>query len=228
MTVRDPADPARVCAVLRQAASVLLGYPDEAFFERLPVVYRALLALPDSAPRADLTGFCDHAASTPELELGAHYVATFDLRRRRTLHLTYYTDGDTRRRGHALAEVKAEYAACGWELEAPELPDHLAVLLEFAARGDARRGEALLVRFQPGLELLRAALRACGTPYAAVLDAVAATLPAPHAGHREAVRRLAAAGPPAEEVGLAPYGGPVPLGMPGPRPGGAPAAEGAR
>ncbi|MFC6433398.1 nitrate reductase molybdenum cofactor assembly chaperone [Nocardiopsis tropica] len=198
-------------AVTHQAASVLLAYPDQAFFERLPLVARAVAELPRGAVRTELQEFCEHAASTPELELCRHYVDVFDLRRRRALHMTYYTDGDTRRRGHALAEIKRVYAESGWSVNAGELPDHLAVVLEFAARGDAARGGALLLRFRPGLDLLWEALRAHGTPYARVVDAVRMTLPPQRRDDREAVRRLAAEGPPAEDVGLEPYGVRVPL-----------------
>jgi nitrate reductase delta subunit len=196
-------------AVIRQAAAMLISYPDKAFFERLPVIQDALAEL--ETPTA-LTDFCEHASATTELELGADYVRTFDLKRRRALHLTYYTDGDTRRRGHALARIKEIYAACGWRLDPAELPDHLAVVLEFAARGDRDQGRRLLATFQPAIELLRAALHDCSSPYAAVLDAVAATLPPSDEARSEAAR-MAAAGPPAEDVGLSPYGK-VPLGLP--------------
>ncbi|MQM24254.1 nitrate reductase molybdenum cofactor assembly chaperone [Glycomyces albidus] len=195
---------------------MLLTYPDQRFYDRLPLVAAAAAELGTAAGRA-LASCCDHAARTPALRLGAEYVETFDLKRKRSLHLTYYTDGDTRRRGHALASIKEVYRACGWTLDAAELPDHLAVVLEFSARGDAAQGERLLVRFQPGIELLWAALGERGSPYAAVLDAVAATLPPPDEARREAAR-LAAAGPPTEDVGLDPYGKPrsgaVLLGMP--------------
>lgn len=124
---------------------------------------------------------------------------------------------DTKRRRHALARVKEIHAACGWRLDPAELPDHLAVVLEFAARGDDVQGQRLFETFQPGIELLRAALHDCGSPYALVLDAVAATLPPPDEARREAAR-LAAAGPPVEDAGLDPYGsasnGRVPLCMP--------------
>ncbi|MEV3937231.1 nitrate reductase molybdenum cofactor assembly chaperone [Glycomyces sp. NPDC049804] len=196
-------------AVTRQAAAMLLCYPDEAFYERLPLVAQALT----ESGHAALQAFCAYARDTGELDLGAEYVRTFDLKRRRALHLTYYTDGDTRRRGHALARIKEIYAACGWRLDPGELPDHLAVVLEFAARGDAAQGLRLLRAFQPGIELLRAALHESRSAYAAVLDAVAATLPPSDEARREAAR-LAAAGPPAEDVGLDPYGRTVPLGMP--------------
>ncbi|WP_304455239.1 nitrate reductase molybdenum cofactor assembly chaperone [Nocardiopsis sp. YSL2] len=207
----------RTDAVLRQSASLLLGYPDEGLYEVLPLVRAALEDLPGGDPARGLLDLIRHLEGTVPLEAGAHYVHTFDMRRRRALHLTFYTDGDTRRRGHALARLKEVYGSHGWELDARELPDHLAVVLEFAARGDAATGSALLRHFQPGLELLRAALHAHGTPYAAVPDAVCATLPPPGEEERAAVERLAMAGPPAEDVGLDAYGSPVDLGMPGGR-----------
>jgi nitrate reductase molybdenum cofactor assembly chaperone NarJ/NarW len=197
-------------AVIHQAAAMLLCYPDKAFYERLELIGNALSELRIDTP---LTSFCKYAEDTDELSLGTEYVRTFDLKRRRALHLTYYTDGDTRRRGHALARIKEIYAACGWHLDPGELPDHLAVVLEFTARGDAAQGMRLLAAFQPGIELLRAALHDCRSAYAPVLDAVAATLPPSDEARREATR-MAASGPPAEDVGLDPYGSKVALGMP--------------
>ena len=43
----------------------------------------------------------------------AHYVETFDLRRRASLYLTYYAHGDTRERGMALLRLKKLYRAAG-------------------------------------------------------------------------------------------------------------------
>ena len=59
-----------------------------------------------------------------------------------------------------------------------------------------------------GLELLRLSLRDAGSPWAAAVDAVTATLPPLRGDELEAVRRLAAEGPPEEEVGLTPYADP--------------------
>ena len=47
------------------------------------------------------------------------------------------------------------------------------------------------------------------SPWAGAVQAVCATLPPLRGEEREAVRRLAAEGPPAEEVGLDAYGGPA-------------------
>jgi nitrate reductase delta subunit len=69
----------------------------------------------------------------------------------------------------------------------------------------------LLREHRAGLELLRLALRDAGSPYAAVLDAVSATLPDPSPRDRDAVARLAAQGPPVEEVGMDGDLGPYPM-----------------
>jgi nitrate reductase molybdenum cofactor assembly chaperone NarJ/NarW len=104
----------------------------------------------------------------------------------------------------ALLHLKQTYAAAGLRLSDEELPDHLAVVLEYAA-AEPGGGRALLLEHRAGLELLRLALHDAGSPWAAVLDSVSATLPPPAGDQRAAVARLAAQGPPAERVGLAPF-----------------------
>jgi len=91
------------------------------------------------------------------------------------------------------------------ELDNRELPDHLPVLLEFAARVDPETGRRLLLEYRAVLELLRRSLADAGSPYARVLDAIAATLPEMSVPDRRRLAQLAAAGPPAEEVGLEPF-----------------------
>ena len=57
--------------------------------------------------------------------------------------------------------------------------------------------------------MLRLTLTDAGSPWAGAVRAVCATLPPLRGDERDAVRRLAAEGPPAEEVGLDAYGGPA-------------------
>ena len=192
-------------ATARQAASLLLGYPDEELLARLPLLRAAVAPLPP-AFAGPLGRFLDHLETTPLAQLQTDYVETFDLRRRCCLYLTYFTHGDTRKRGMALLQFKHLYSRAGMTLADGELPDHLAVVLEFAALGDAVRGERLLLEYRPGLELVRVALEERASPWAPVLQAVSATLPPVEAADREAVLRLAQQGPPAEDVGLDPYG----------------------
>jgi nitrate reductase molybdenum cofactor assembly chaperone NarJ/NarW len=192
-------------AVVRQAASLLLGYPDEELLGRLPLLRAAVAPLPPEFA-GPLGRFLDHLETTALTDQQAAYVETFDLRRRCSLYLTYYAYGDTRKRGMALLQFKHLYGRAGMTLADGELPDHLAVVLEFTALGDAVRGERLLHEHRAGLELIRLALEDRTSPYAQVLAAVCATLPPVRAEDKEAVLRLAREGPPTEEVGLDPYG----------------------
>ncbi|MFB9735153.1 nitrate reductase molybdenum cofactor assembly chaperone [Streptomyces thermocoprophilus] len=159
-------------SVLYQASALCLTYPDDGFRARLPL-------LREAAPQ--LREFTDHAAVTAPEELNAHYVEVFDFRNRHSLYLTWWRDGDTRRRGMSLVRIKDLYRAHGLEFTGEELPDFLPAVLEFAARtGDT----GLLVEHRDALEQLRGRLTAFGTPYAIVLDAVCATLPAAKTGGR--------------------------------------------
>ncbi|MGH8880934.1 MAG: nitrate reductase molybdenum cofactor assembly chaperone, partial [Stackebrandtia sp.] len=165
----------------------------------------ALVDLPDSRARDELLSFVEYALATPSAELSDQYVDAFDPQQRRSLQLTYYTDRDIDRREHCLARLNEVYAACGWSLDSKELPDHLTVVLDFAARGDADWGQRLLVQFLPGLQLLRTTLHERHRHYAAVLDAVCDTLPPPDRAVRDAARRIAEADLPAEAVGPGGY-----------------------
>lgn len=186
-----------------QTQSLLLAYPDEQFPQRLALAHRVAPALP-ARVRDPLLRFTGHAGRTPVDELAAAYVATFDHRRRCCPYLTYYAHGDTRKRGIALLRLKQAYAAAGLRLGDDELPDHLAVVLECAGMHPPT-GHRLLTEHRAGLELLRLALRAEDSPWTAVLESVSATLPPLKGDEQQAVARLAAEGPPEEQVGLAPY-----------------------
>ncbi|MGW4024902.1 nitrate reductase molybdenum cofactor assembly chaperone [Streptomyces sp. NPDC005009] len=189
-----------------QLQSLLLGYPDEQQAGHLALARRAAPELP--APVRDpLLRFTEHAENTGAEALATAYVATFDHRKRCCPYLTYYAHGDTRKRGLALVRLKQTYARGGLRLTDDELPDHLAVVLEFAAT-DPATGLRLLTEHRAGLELLRLALHDDHSPWAGLLDSVSATLPALAGDEREAVARLAAEGPPEEQVGLDPYAPP--------------------
>jgi nitrate reductase delta subunit len=138
----------------------------------------------------------------------AMYVETFDLRRRASLHLTYYAHGDTRERGMALVRLRKLYRVAGLPMASTELPDHLTVILAFAAVAPPGHGEALLGEHRAAIELLRLSLHDLDSTYAHVLDALAALLTPLSVTERGEVARLAREGPPDEAVGLEPYGPP--------------------
>ena len=191
-----------------QSASLLLGYPDEQLRGHLPVVRDAAARLP-ARLGSPLLEVVDHLVRTELEDLQQAYVETFDTRRRCNLFLTYFLHGDTRNRGMALLRFKQTYLSSGVVLEDTELPDHLCVVLEYAATADQRLGWELMLDHRAGLELLRLALLEQESPWAGAVAAVSATFPPLRGDERDAVRALAAEGPPAEEVGLTPYGTPV-------------------
>ena len=190
-----------------QSVSLLLDYPDEELIQQLDLVRSASHRLPPLVGDPIRT-FAAHVESTPLPELQAAYVEAFDTRRRCNLFLTYFAHGDTRKRGMALLRFKQTYLEAGFELSDAELPDHLCVVLEFAAVGNQELGRQLMLDHRAGLELLRLSLRDPAVPWAGLLDAVCATLPPLRGDEQDAVRRLAAEGPPEEEVGLAPFANP--------------------
>jgi len=146
------------------------------------------------------------AAEDPE-ELRRLYVETFDFSRRTSLDLTYYTHGDRRQRGLALLDLRRRYDDAGLQFEGPDLPDHLPVVLEFAALAP-EEGAAILASFRPVIELLRLSLLRASSPYAGLLTALCALLPELTEDDLAELQRLAKEGPPGESVGLEPFGPP--------------------
>jgi nitrate reductase delta subunit len=190
-----------------EIASLLLRYPEGGLLARDPDAAAAAAELPQRL-RAPLERFLAHRRETPGIDLEREYVETFDTRRRCTLNVSYYLYGDTRRRGVALLRLKRMYAAAGLALGTDELPDHLPVMLGFAALAPPGYGEHVLQEHRIGVELLLLSLREAGRPHADVLEAVSAALPRLGISQSRAVRRLAAEGPPDEQVGLEPFAPP--------------------
>ncbi|MFD0380574.1 nitrate reductase molybdenum cofactor assembly chaperone [Streptomyces sp. NPDC127112] len=187
-------------ALVRLVAGCVLQYPGDRFHDELPRLRGALTGAP-AGPAALLDAFLDHTETLSAIELCAEYTSTFDTRNRRCLYLTWWADGDTRRRGLSLVRLKRIYRDFGLEFTGEELPDFLPVALEFAALRE-EAGTELLQEHRAGLELLRLALTECGSPYARVLEAVCATLPGTSPRTKAEAKALARSGPPQELVGF--------------------------
>ncbi|WP_327002821.1 nitrate reductase molybdenum cofactor assembly chaperone [Dactylosporangium sp. NBC_01737] len=187
--------------IAARAASLLLRYPDRDTLDVLPTLLAALGTLPPGIA-GDLRTLAEHRAGVDPIRLADDYVQLFDFRRRCCLHLTYYTAGDTRRRGEALVLFTAGYKAAGVEVVGGELPDYLPAVLDLAAVHDD--GWRLLRENRVGLDLLTNALD--GSVYRHAVEAVRAMLPAARPGDIAAAVRLARSGPPVEQVGLEPFG----------------------
>ncbi|MBO3740202.1 nitrate reductase molybdenum cofactor assembly chaperone [Actinoplanes flavus] len=188
-------------ALAARAASLLLRYPDDHVLAAVPLILDALPMLPTRIA-ASLRPVATHRAAGEPGGLRAAYVDQFDFRRRSSLHLTYYTCGDTRRRGEALAGFAAAFKTSGYEVVDGELPDYLPAVLDLAAADDT--GWRLLREHRIGLDLLARSLEK--SVYRHAVEAVRALLPAPTPGDLDAATALARTGPPAERVGLQPFG----------------------
>ena len=135
------------------------------------------------------------------------YVDTFDTRRRGCLHLTYFSHGDTRRRGMALLRIKQDFRAAGLEISGEEPADHLPARCSSSRATRSRaRGAKILRGNRPGVELLRLHLEEISSHWHGALLALCGTLPPLDADDRAAVLRLAEEGPEEETVGLDGYG----------------------
>ena len=190
-----------------QLLSLLLSYPSDEIVGAREEIASVAAALQPGRARDAIARFLGHYLATPALALRQEYVETFDLQKRSSLYLTFFTHGDTRKRGQELLRLKRLYRAAGFVLEGGELPDYLPLVLEFAAL-DPEHGEWVLREHRAGLELLHQHLRETHSPYADLLEAVRAGLPALGIAEMTEIRRLAAEGPPREEVGLEPFAPP--------------------
>mgnify|MGYP003694600301 CR=1 FL=1 len=116
--------------VVRQAAAVCLGYPRAGGHSQHRVCCaRPLLRRLRVRPEAiePLLAFWESSDLTA---IQTHYVDVFDLSRKHSLYLSYWTDGDTRRRGEVLAAFKQRYRRSGFLVNTGgELPDYLPMVL---------------------------------------------------------------------------------------------------
>ncbi len=185
--------------VVFQAAALCLSYPEAVLLERLDLIEQALAGDPFADRFAPVL---THLRGAPLRDLQSFHIQEFDLSRKHALHLSYWTDGDTRRRGEVLAEIKAVYRESGLLVDTGgELPDYLPMMLEFAV-ADRDRGTALLQRFRASLELIRLGLEKDRLPHAGVLAAVCGSLPGESPATLTQVQERYGQSHPIEFVGL--------------------------
>lgn len=211
----SPAD----ARVAHACASWLIGYPTDQLIGTLDTI-RTLAADIDPRLGEPLLEAATALGGVDLIGLREEYVDTFDTRRKGCLYLTYYSNGDTRRRGMALVRIKDAYRRAGLNVDSDELPDHLPVVLEFSAGTSLEGGLKILTQNRSGLELLRTHLENINSPWHGAVLAVCRTLPAMSKEDLEQMLLLAAEGPEEEMVGLDGYGdGPFDQIYPASRPG---------
>jgi nitrate reductase delta subunit len=167
--------------------SALLSYPTPELQAAMPELKAAIdgEALLPTAARRMLEPLIEEIAGGDLYDLQERYVLLFDRTRSLSLYLFEHVHGESRDRGQAMIDLKAQYEAAGLHIDAAELPDFVPLFLEFVSTRP--RAEAYEVLGQPAhiFTALAERLRKRRSAYEAVFRALAA---------------LAAAKPKADEV----------------------------
>jgi len=152
----------------------LLDYPSEAMRAALPELMQALQQEQALSPArmAELQALLARLGAADGLAVQALYVDSFDRGRATSLHLFEHVHGDSRERGPALIDLAATYKAGGMFFDAPELPDFLPVVLEFASTQAPETARAFLAEMAHILNAIHSGLIKQSNPYAAAIGAV--------------------------------------------------------
>jgi nitrate reductase delta subunit len=159
-----------------KALGALLTYPNQALLDALPELYAAIVeegAL-DKRHRAALKDLMHSMASMEPLEMEEAYVDLFDRGRATSLHLFEHVHGESRDRGQAMVDLKAQYRKAGLHLASNELPDYLPAVLEYLSMRPMEEARDMLADCAHILRALGRQLAKRQSRYAAVLDAVLA------------------------------------------------------
>lgn len=157
-----------------RALSLMLTYPTPELARVFPEAVAA--ARQEKLLPAAIAGELDEVArvlaGTDTYEAQATFVDLFDRTRSLSLHLYEHVHGESRDRGQAMVELLKLYSSRGLELTARELPDHLAVFLEFLAMQPADEAAALLGQAAHVIEAIGERLKKRGSIYAGVFKAL--------------------------------------------------------
>ncbi|PJO36359.1 nitrate reductase molybdenum cofactor assembly chaperone [Delftia acidovorans] len=157
-----------------RALACLIGYPGAELRALLPGLIDALRLEQSVAPARlrELQQLAEQLQSMDPFEAEARYVDTFDRGHQTSLHLFEHVHGDSADRGPALIDLQQTYERAGLAFEADELPDHLAVVLEFASTQPPAIAREFLGEMAHILNALFTALVRRDSPYASVIAAV--------------------------------------------------------
>jgi nitrate reductase delta subunit len=157
-----------------KAFSVLLSYPSEEMRQALPEIAEVVRASPLVAAREReaLSALIEEIGEGELLAAEERYVDLFDRGRALSLHLFEHLHGDGRDRGAAMVELKALYAAAGFDLATSELPDYLPVVLEYLSQRDKTEARDMLADCAHILTSIARSLIARQSRYAAVPQAL--------------------------------------------------------
>jgi nitrate reductase delta subunit len=116
-----------------KALSALLTYPTQELQDAAPEIGVVLAedALIPAAAWRQLSKLTTELATGDLYDLQERYVLLFDRTRSLSLHLFEHVHGESRDRGQAMIDLKAQYERNGLAMTEAELPDFLPLFLEY-------------------------------------------------------------------------------------------------
>ena len=161
-------------ATYLKVLSLLLQYPDEAYFKALPDIEAVVRRMPPGPRKTSLAAFISHLAAGDPLHVQQQYTALFDMRPATTLNVTYHLGGDGAKRARLLTRLQQAYKEAGLEKSSSELPDYLPLILEFIATVPQAKDAAVIQKSLAGIDTLAARLKPDAPIYAGLLAPLAA------------------------------------------------------
>jgi nitrate reductase delta subunit len=159
-----------------KALSLLLSYPQDDLMQAVPAIRAALREEGLIGPHrlGVMEPLLASLAKDDIYDLQERYVLLFDRSRSLSLNLFEHIHGESRDRGGAMVDLLETYRAGGFDLQGPELPDHLPVLLEFLSTRTLEEARGILADAGHILVALAERLTRRQSVYAGVLETLVA------------------------------------------------------
>ena len=153
-----------------KVVSVLMQYPDEAYFRALPEINSLVIKMPRGPRRASIEEFIAHMEGEDAIHAQEQYTALFDMSPSTTLNVTYHLWGDGEKRARLLTRLQQVYAWAGLEKKSLELPDFLPLILEFLASAPEATQSGAIKTSLRGVESLVEHLKPIASHYSGLLE----------------------------------------------------------
>jgi nitrate reductase molybdenum cofactor assembly chaperone NarJ/NarW len=159
-----------------KAFSALLAYPTAELQQAAGEISEAIENEPalSVGVRDQLHRLLKELATDDIYDLQERYVLLFDRTRSLSLHLFEHVHGESRDRGQAMIDLKAQYEKAGLFMGAAELPDFLPLFLEFLSTLPAQEASDMLGQPAHILAAMAERLRKRRSAYEAVFRALVA------------------------------------------------------
>jgi nitrate reductase delta subunit len=159
-----------------KALSLILSYPETELQAAIPKIRSTLREEGLLGPHrlGALDPLLVSLSKEDIYDIQERYVLLFDRSRSLSLNLFEHIHGESRDRGSAMVDLLETYRAGGFDLDGPELPDHLPVLLEYLSTRGLTEAQAILADAGHILVALAERLTRRQSVYAGVLEALVA------------------------------------------------------